>query len=56
MSQAHSSTESIMAMLELGRYKKTDIVQALADLEAMRPHIKEATYKSIKALLEDKLK
>lgn len=55
MSQLHHSTESILAMLERGRYTRSDIMQALADLEAMRPHISDYVYKSIKKLLEDKL-
>ena len=55
MSQLHHSIESIMSMLEKGRYTRPDIVQALADLEAMKPYIDDYAYKSIKKLLEDKL-
>ncbi len=54
MSQMHSSTASILAMLD-GRYTKEDIYQALADLEAMKNNISDNTYKSIKALLQAKL-
>ena len=55
MSQMHGSIESIMAMLERGRYSKGDINQALADLEAMKKNIRSDQYKSVKALLEAKL-
>ena len=53
MSQMHYTTDSILAMLE-GKYTKEDIIQALADLEAMKKNIPEYTYNNIKALLEDK--
>lgn len=54
MTQMHSSTDSILAMLER-KYSKEDIKQALADLEAMKKNIEEYKYNSIKKLLEDKL-
>ena len=53
MSQMHYTTDSILAMLE-GKYTKEDIIQALADLEAMKKNIPEYTYNNVKALLEDK--
>lgn len=55
MSQMHYSLASIMEMLELGKYTRSDIVQALADLEAMKDNIGSYQYKNIKALLEAKL-
>ena len=55
MSQMHYSIESIMAMLERGKYTTSDIEQALADLEAMKTSISDYTYKNTKRLLEDKL-
>lgn len=55
MSQMHSTVESIMQMLDRGRYTKEDIKQALADLNAMKENISEYIYKNVKKLLEDKL-
>ena len=55
MSQMHSSVASIMAMLDRGKYSKSDIEQALADLEAMKKSINKYTYENTKALLEAKL-
>lgn len=54
MSQMHYTTDSILAMLE-GKYSKEDVIQALADLEAMKKSIPEYAYINIKALLEGKL-
>lgn len=51
----YSSIANIDAMLE-GKYTKEDIQQALNDLNAMKNSIGEYQYKSIKALLESKLK
>ena len=55
MSQRHFSVDSIMAMLELGKYTRSDLIQALADLEAMKDNIGSYQYKNIKTLLEAKL-
>jgi len=55
MSQMHSSTASIEAMLDRGGYSSEDIKQALADLDAMKNSISEYTYKNLKALLQAKL-
>lgn len=55
MSQMHSSTAGIEAMLERGEYSSGDIKQALADLDAMKDNIPEYTYKNLKALLQAKL-
>ena len=55
MSQMHYSIASIMAMLDNGKYSKSDITQALADLEAIKDNISSYQYKNIKALLEAKL-
>lgn len=51
----YSSIASIDAMLE-GKYTNEDIQQALNDLNAMKDSIGEYQYKSMKALLESKLK
>ena len=51
----YSSIASIDVMLE-GKYTKEDIQQALNDLNAMKNSIGEYQYKSMKALLESKLK
>lgn len=51
----YTSVESIMQMLERGKYSRSDITQALADLEAMKPYISDSSYRSVKALLEAKL-
>ena len=51
----YSSIANIDAMLE-GKYTKEDIPQALNDLNAMKNSIGEYQYKSMKALLESKLK
>lgn len=55
MSQQHRSIASIEAMLDRGEYKKSDIMQALADLEAMKKNIKKHQYEAMKALLQAKL-
>ena len=55
MSQMHYSIASIMSMLERDDYTKSDIIQALADLEAMKKSISSYQYNSIKSLLEAKL-
>lgn len=54
MSQTYTSVEGILAMLDK-KYTKGDIVQALADLEAMKKSISTNKYESMKKLLEDKL-
>lgn len=51
----YSSIANIDAILE-GKYTKEDIQQALNDLNAMKNSIGEYQYKSMKALLESKLK
>ena len=51
----YSSIANIDAMLG-GKYTKEDIQQALNDLNAMKNSIGEYQYKSMKALLESKLK
>lgn len=52
----YSSIESIMTMLDRGNYSKSDINQALSDLNIMYEagHISEYQYKNIKSLLEAK--
>ena len=42
-------------MLDRGNYTKSDVTQALADLEAMKENISSYQYKNVKALLEAKL-
>ena len=54
MSQMYHSIASIMAMLDRN-YSHSDIVQALADLEAMKKSIRPDQYIAVKKLLEDKL-
>ncbi len=51
-----SSIESIMTMLERGNYTRSDINQALSDLETMyrAGSISDYQYKNVKALLEAK--
>ena len=55
VSQMHSSIASILSMLDRGNYTKSDVTQALADLEAMKENISSYQYKNVKALLEAKL-
>lgn len=56
MSQMHRTVESIMAMIERKWYTESDIISALADLEAMKENISDNAYRNTKRLLEDILR
>lgn len=56
MSQMHRTVESIMAMIERKWYTESDIISALADLEAMNKNISDNAYRNTKRLLEDILR